>query len=81
MNMIEGLKEGMYESLKEIHENTNSGRKLKKKKNQDLKVKVESINKLKHREIWIQKMQALEQEPQKQASLTGYKKMKENLRH
>jgi hypothetical protein len=30
--MIEGLKEGMYESLKEIHENTNSGRKLKKKK-------------------------------------------------
>lgn len=76
--MKEVLKEEMNKSLKGIQENTSKQQKEMNETVQQLNVEIESTKKTQIEESI--EIQELEQVPQRQASLTEYKKMEENLR-
>lgn len=78
MDMKEVLKEEMNKSLKGIQENTSKQQKEMNETVQQLNVEIESTKKTQIEESI--EIQELEQVPQRQASLTEYKKMEENLR-
>lgn len=74
MDMKEVLKEEMNKSPKEIQENTSKQQKEMNKTVQQLNVEIESTKKTQIEESI--EIQELEQVPQRQASLTEYKKWK-----
>lgn len=74
MDMKEVLKEEMNKSLKGIQENTSKQQKEMNETVQQLNVEIESTKKTQIEESI--EIQELEQVPQRQASLTEYKKWK-----
>lgn len=79
--MIEDFKQEMNKSLKEVCENTSSGRKWKKKFHNHLKVEIELVKKTQTEGKWEMKLRNLNPIVRDKSHQENMRKEREKLRH